>query len=352
MAVIDLRKGPMFERQMHRQNLQGFGQSIEDMVNRYRREKLQYAIVGTLQQAAANGWKPEQTRRELLNLPNIFESQFGQEMAQAETNTGRYYRDPLDVQYKLARIDATEALTKSRQQEGAQGGIDEIKKWQDFVIKTVDAIDKAIDPDLEKQLQGQLELGRRKLAELTGTLPTSGAKSTSKPVPTEVDAVTMAAPIIDPASQPQPPKSGVALAGGLPVRQSEKAEAGTPSNQQLPPVPSDYNPYVPPGVQANWMASTPEQRRAMMFKPGGTSFEDISQSAQQFIEPTKADRTIAQEINAALPQDITASANSPAGLESIWGNLDESDKQKVRELLSKGATPQQLIAHFYSKAGK
>jgi len=76
--------------------------------------------------------------------------------------------------------------------------------------------------------------------------------------------------------------------------------------------------------------------------------------AESLITPEEASAILTEEEKrervGRRPEDVPLGVT--LGLQEIWGKLDDASKRAALDLLSKGATPEQLIAHFKRKMGK
>lgn len=260
MAVIDLRDDPRMQMQLTGNIGQGIGQGIQ----MFRRTRLQQGIVSTLQNGIANGLTPVQMRAELLKLPGIVNTQIGQELAEAQTGTGRYYQHPLNVEYLQSRIDATKELAKQRGESISKDTGEDLDKamirygrYQNIYnsaakelneIETIAEINETKpDPKMVERLKSQMEYGWRGMSEYM------------------------------PENRP------------LPFSISNKINA----------------------IDQTAIGMRPSMQKS-------------------------ADRTVARDIEKQMPK----------GLEEIWDELNDEEKQTAMQAIQQGKTPEQIVTYF------
>ena len=150
---------------------------------------------------------------------------------------------------------------------------------------------------------------------------------------------------------PRPPIGGIDLPAigmynqgrqGEPVypsvfNQSPQAAPATGQPPSITPASpgtaGNMGPPMPPGfVNQNWLKGSGQQ-------PGAFAQPEPYYSGQ-ITEPT---------FGTEIPQQTKAEPQSRAGLDEIWDDLDDDSRRAAMELIVKGATPEQLIAHYKKK---
>ena len=108
-GIADFTENASEQMEMARRLGESIGAVLGNEFRERRRKTIQTHMVALLSQGAGEGWDGNRMRLELLQIPKIMDTQLGQELIQAQIGI-----DPLDTEYKQARIDATKAQTQSR----------------------------------------------------------------------------------------------------------------------------------------------------------------------------------------------------------------------------------------------
>jgi len=235
MAVIDTRK--KYDSGYNRRALQ-VDRSIWDyqqyQINEQRRMEREKGLVKILQRKATDeNYTDDQIYADIAGLPDL-----------ADATVKALFRD-MDPErktreaYNQSRIEANKALADQRR--GAGGNLKTYTTYQKIANDAAKALNEArivaeatqtdVDPALVADLEGQIEYGRRGMAQ-------------SAPKESAVPESTQATPQMTSEELQQ-------------FQQDEYGKAGPVTG---PPVPPDLNPYTPATLQAEWTAMTPEQR--------------------------------------------------------------------------------------------
>ena len=248
---------------------------------------------------------------------------------------------------RAANLASTEALTAWRQKGGARaaggaGGIDEIKKWQDYRIKeetakmTYQAV--AAQPGNKIDSARVAEYDRRisQADKMIARLSSTPGKSRAPGPPIGLDDSTALG--YPPQRNPSVFNQGVKPQ----VAPSTPPSAVGGKTATAPPVDPSRLQHAFVG-----MGETPgEFARPSNDRPGvgamgagvgmGVGLPPGSPSAFNQPAQTKADAAIAKEIGPP----------SPEGLDEIWNELSEEERQTAIAAMNQGVTAQQIVSHL------
>jgi len=157
-GIADFTENASEQMEMARRLGESIGAVLGNEFRERRRKTIQTHMVALLSQGAGEGRDGNKMRLELLQIPKIMDTQFGQELIQAQIGI-----DPLDTEYKQAQIEASKARTDyyNRRQGGfgglgsgvgaaGQGNLLAIRKyWTDELKKAVDVAAEKHKNDME-----------------------------------------------------------------------------------------------------------------------------------------------------------------------------------------------------------
>jgi len=157
-GIADFTENASEQMEMARRLGESIGAVLGNEFRERRRKTIQTHMVALLSQGAGEGRDGNKMRLELLQIPKIMDTQFGQELIQAQIGI-----DPLDTEYKQAQIEASKARTDyyNRRQGGfgglgsgvgaaGQGNLLAIRKyWTDELKKAVDVAANKHPNDME-----------------------------------------------------------------------------------------------------------------------------------------------------------------------------------------------------------
>jgi hypothetical protein len=137
-----MRDNPMQELAIAQTIGQDAGKALDRILTERRRNNTQRELVRVLSNGAALGLKPEQMLEGVLQIPNIVQTQIGQELMQMQMGVGRYFETDLDARYKESRIKYYEDLAS--RQAGQKAALDNFKYWTDIINKNQTALDNHV----------------------------------------------------------------------------------------------------------------------------------------------------------------------------------------------------------------
>ena len=110
MAHINLTENPVQQMQV----AQGVGSSIANIFNRIKQQRAEQKLIGYLSDPNLTA-NPKELLNAITGIPNIIETEIGQEAMQAQMGIGRYYQSPFEQELMKSRIESTESLNRQRQ---------------------------------------------------------------------------------------------------------------------------------------------------------------------------------------------------------------------------------------------